>query len=395
MIVALKSEGARLPSLSMLLFLSILLTIGVTFIHSASTAGEVPFPGSLARLQLVRIAIGVAFLLICLRIDYRRFESLATPLYFVGLLLLLVLLGLKPFRDEPSRWFYLPGFALQPSELLKLFTVLSLAKALKPGHEPGRTPWLRALFLTLVPTAMIALQPDLGTALVLPPLFFVMSFVAGIERRTLLLIAGVGLALMPIGWFGLHPYQKDRILVFLDPNNPALARDDGYQIRQSLTAIGSGGVHGSGLYQGTQNRLNYLPEDHNDFIFAIIGEEWGLVGTASVLALFLLLYLSALGIAFRTREPFGRLVVVGMTTHLAFQTLVNVAMTMGLAPVTGLPLPFVSYGGSSLLTSIASLGVVLGVGMRPVRIIAPDGLRSGRAHVLSGGTAAGARGHAG
>ncbi|MGE3165318.1 MAG: rod shape-determining protein RodA [Planctomycetota bacterium] len=384
-------SGARLPSVSMLLFFLMLLGVGVLFIHSASTAGEVPFPGALARQQLIRIAIGFVFLLLCLRVDYRRLEAFATPLYVFGLVLLIVLIGLKPFRSEASRWFYLPGFALQPSELLKIFTALLLAKVLKPTHEQAPRPWLRPLLIVLVPTGLIALQPDLGTALVLPPLFFTMSYVAGVSRRRLALIALVGLALMPAGWFVLHPYQKDRILVFLDPSHPSLARDDGYQIRQSLTAIGSGGVFGCGLYQGTQNRLNYLPEDHNDFIFAIIGEEWGLVGTGAVLGLFLLLYLSALGIAFRTREPFGRLLVIGMTTHLAFQTLVNVAMTMGLAPVTGLPLPFVSYGGSSLLTSIASLGVVLGVGMRPVRIVAPDGLRSGRALVLSGSATGGVR----
>lgn len=378
--------GAGLPSLSMLFFLLVLLGVGVLFIHSASTAGDEPFPGRLAKLQLIRIAVGGLGLMMFLRLDYRKLELLAGPLFLCGLVLLLILIGLKPFRDGPSRWFYLPGFALQPSEMMKLYSVLILARILKASYNAGPGPdWGPALITIAIPTVLIAMQPDLGTALVLPPIFASMYWVAGGQARVLGRLTILATLLVPLGWFVLQDYQKERILVFLDPDNPTYARDDGYQIRQSLIAIGNGGIEGRGLYEGTQNRLNYLPEDHNDFIFAIIGEEWGLIGTLSVCGLFLCLFLSAAGIAYRTREPFGRLVAIGMTTHLAFQTTINLAMTMGLAPVTGLPLPFMSYGGSSLFSSLAAIGIVLGIGMRPVRIIDPDGLRAGSSPILTGG----------
>lgn len=383
--VAALLRGARLPSVTMLLSLAALCAIGVLYIHSATTAGEVPFPGPQARAQLLRMAVGLGFLVLFLRLDYRRLEEWAGLLYAAGIGLLLLLIALKLWRTVPSRWLHLPGFALQPSELMKIFTVLLLARTLKPiGRRTDRYRTLWPWLVGGVPTLLVMLQPDLGTALVLPPVLLAMLWTSGMPARSLVALCLTGAALLPLGWWGLHDYQKSRILVFLEPDNPAHARVGGYQLRQSIIALGSGGWTGRGLYEGTQNRLDYLPEDHNDFIFSIIGEEWGLVGTLGVLALFLFLYLSCLKIAYRTREPYGRLVVVGLCTYLAFQTLVNLAMTMGLAPVTGLPLPFVSYGGSSLLTSLAAAGIILGVGMRPVRIVSPDGLRSGRSPVVHG-----------
>ena len=223
---------------------------------------------------------------------------------------------------------------------------------------------------------MVAVQPDLGTALVLVPVLFAMLWASGASLARLSRYGVLGLFAAPFGWFFLADYQVRRLLVFLDPYAPEV-REASYQIRQSMTAIGSGGVQGAGLYRGTQNTLEYLPEDHNDFIFAVIGEEWGLLGTLGLLVVFMLLFLSCYGIAYRTREPFGRLVVVGITTQLAFQTLINLAMTTGIAPVTGLPLPFVSFGGSALFVSLASIGIVLGSGMRPVRIVTPDGRTAG------------------
>ena len=193
---------------------------------------------------------------------------------------------------------------------------------------------------------------------------------------------------MPLGLLFLKPYQLSRLKVFLQPfglfNELDMAQAAGYQVKQSIIAIGSGGPTGPGLHDGSQNYLGYLPEDHNDFIFAVIGEEWGLVGTLLVVSLYCLLYLSCLGIAYRTREPLGRLIVVGITVSLVFQTCVNLGMTVGIAPVTGLPLPFISYGGTSLLNSIASIGIVLGIGMRPVRLVAPDGLRPGSSPMARG-----------
>ncbi|MFQ5655350.1 MAG: FtsW/RodA/SpoVE family cell cycle protein [Planctomycetota bacterium] len=362
----------------MLLFLFLLLTAGTIFVDSASSGGEVPFPGALTRNHMVRIAVGLAALLLFLTIDYRRLDSLAPPLYLGGIGMLLYLLAVKLARGGVARWLVLPGFQLQPSEVVKLFTVLLVARMLKPVARPrGKWKPVAPYLVVALPCVLVASQPDLGTALVLPPTLVAMLWVGGVSGRRLLLPIGVALLLMPLGWLFLQDYQKERLLVFVQPDTQELAQGAGYQVKQSITAIGSGGWTGKGLYLGSQNYLEYLPEDHNDFIFGVIGEEWGLLGTMTVVLLYLCLYLSCLGVAYRTREPFGRLVVAGITAQLAFQTIVNLAMTIGLAPVTGLPLPFISFGGSSLLTSLASVGIVLGIGMRPVRMLNPDGLRAG------------------
>ncbi len=370
--------GTRLPSITMLTFLIALLAIGSIFVHSASTGGEVPFPGPLTRLHLFRVVFGCGFLLVFVLVHYRILEDLCTPLYLFGLGLLGYLLFKKFFLGVGiERWLRFGFVNLQPGEVIKLCTVLMLAKVLKPvGRNPGAVDRALPLVLVGVPFAMVAVQPDLGTALVLVPILFAMLWTSGASLGRLARLALTGLVIAPLGWFFLAEYQVRRVLVFLDPYGSEV-REASYQIRHSMTAIGSGGLEGAGLYRGTQNTLEYLPEDHNDFIFAVIGEEWGLIGTLGVLLIFVLLFLSCYGIAYRTREPFGRLVVVGITTQLAFQTLVNLAMTTGIAPVTGLPLPFVSFGGSALFVSLASIGIVLGIGMRPVRIMTPDGLTDG------------------
>lgn len=373
--------GTRLPSITLLTFLGALLAIGILFVHSATVTEGTAFPSPTARNHMLRVGFGLGFLVLFLVIHYRVLEDLSTPLFILGLSFLGYLLFKKFATGGVVRWIRILGFFnLQPSELVKLFTVVLLARVLKPaGRAYGHFDHLVPLGIVAIPLLMVALQPDLGTALVLPPVLIAMLWASGVSVPRLLSYLGCGTALIPLGWFFLHDYQKQRLLVFLDPYDPAVA-EASYQVRQSMTAIGSGGASGRGYLEGDHKVLGYLPEDHNDFIFAVIGEEWGLWGTLLVVALFLLLYLSCLGIAFRTREPFGRLLVVGITTQLAFQTFINLAMTTGLAPVTGLPLPFVSFGGSSLLGSLASIGIVLGVGMRPVRIAHPDGLSAGTSH---------------
>lgn len=373
--------GTRLPSVTLLTFLVALLAIGILFVHSATVTEDVGFPSPVARNHILRVAFGFSFLVLFLVLHYRILEDLSIPLYLVGIALLVYLLARRAVTGDVERWIRLFGFFnLQPSELIKLFTVILLARVLKPaGRTSGSFDHLVPLGIVAFPLLLVALQPDLGTALVLPPILLAMLWTAGISTRRLLLYVAIGLLVVPIAWFGLHDYQRQRLLVFMDPFDPALA-EASYQVRQSMTAIGSGGLTGMGYLEGNHKVLGYLPEDHNDFIFAVIGEEWGLAGTLGVTALFFLLFASCYGIAFRTREPFGRLLVVGITTQLAFQTFINLAMTTGLAPVTGLPLPFVSFGGSSLLGSLASIGIVIGVGMRPVRIIHPDGLMAGTSH---------------
>ncbi len=371
-------QRSELPSFSVLFFLASLLFLGTLYVHSATSGDEARFPGPFARLHLFRMAFGSSFFGLFLVIHYRRLRDFALPLYLLGLGMLFYLLGLKFMTGGVVRWVRFLGIMnLQPSELMKVFAVLYLAILLEPTRrrrtlsEDGY-----AVAVVMVPTLLIALQPDLGTSLVLVPGLVAMLWASGIPKRRLLAFFSIGSLLVPVAWFALHEYQRMRLLVFLNPYNEAV-REQSYQLRQSLISIGSGGVNGAGLFAGEHNALGYLPADHNDFIFAVIGEEWGLWGTLTLLLLYTLLYLSCYGIAYRTREPFGRLVVVGLTTQLAFQTFVNLAMTVGMAPVTGLPLPLMSLGGSSLLSSLAAVGLILGIGMRPVRILVPDGLRAG------------------
>jgi rod shape determining protein RodA len=225
---------------------------------------------------------------------------------------------------------------------------------------------------------MVAAQPDLGTALVLAPVLLAILWVAGasIETFARLGIAGGLLGAIGLRWF-LEDYQRERLLVFFGRAGEGSA--DGYQLAQSMIAIGSGGPTGKGLFLGVHHDLGYLPEDHNDFIFGVIGEEWGLLGTLLVVALHCALYLLVLRVAWQSREPFGRLAAVGICAWLASQTIVNLGMTLGLLPVTGLPLPFVSFGGTSMMVTMLALGIVIAIALRPVESLHPGGLRSGTA----------------
>ena len=373
-------ENTRLSTALTLFFLAGLLLVGGLFVHSASAVDGEAFPSRLAQRHFALVGIGLGLMVLFVGVRPRGLVLLAPPLYAIGIALLVYLLYDKYAHNHlVSRWIHLPGFTLQPSELMKLFTVLAVAMLLTPWHRPLQGlghlwPWL----VVGVPTLLIARQPDLGTAVVLPVTLIAMLWTAGISPRRIVAYLATAVAAIPVAWFFfLHDYQQRRVLVFLDPEYDASATGASYQIHQSLIAIGSGGPTGKGYLKGPQNTLDVLPEEHNDFIFGVIGEEWGLVGTLTVVALFGGLYLSCLAVAYGTRDPFGRLTIVGITSWLAFQTAVNLAMTIGLAPVTGLPLPFVSAGGSSLVSCLAAIGIVLAIGLRPTWQVQPDGLSAG------------------
>lgn len=218
-----------------------------------------------------------------------------------------------------------------------------------------------------VPFLLVMKQPDLGTSLVFMAIFFGMIFVCGVNLRLLGGIFGVGLACMPILWHFLKDYQKMRIMVFMDPNVDPLG--SGYHIIQSKIAIGSGMLFGKGLFGGTQSQLNFLPENHTDFIFAVVGEELGFIGAAFLLLLYLVVLWRGIKIARDASDMFGRLLAVGITSMLAFHVLVNVGMTTGIMPVTGIPLPFMSYGVSSLTTNILSIAILLNIHMRKQKLL--------------------------
>jgi rod shape determining protein RodA len=256
-------------------------------------------------------------------------------------------------------------FTFQPSELVKVFLVLSLARYFTETHREGGLRFrdlLIPLVMVVIPFALIAKQPDLGTALVL---FFVASaliFASGFPLKTLLVITGAGVIAMPIGWIFLKDYQKIRVITLLNPDFDPLGA--GYHSWQSKIAIGSGGFWGKGWLAGTQSGLNFLPEKHTDFIFAVFAEEWGFVGTAALIVLYLVLVLRGIYIAYASKDRLGCLIAAGVVAMLSVYILFNIGMTVGLTPVVGLPLPLFSYGGSSMLATMVAIGLLLNIRMR-------------------------------
>lgn len=306
------------------------------------------------------ILVGVVSCLGIAATNYRRWMDLAAIAYVlsVGLLVLVLLAG--TVRLGATRWLSLFGLSLQPSELAKLSTVWLLARyvAGQPTPLPRRVFWT-SLAMAMGPALLIFLQPDLGSASILGAIWLGVVWVAGASRLTLGRCLAGGLALLPVGWHVLKAYQRDRLLAFINPNADPLGA--GYTIIQSTIAIGSGGLWGRGWFAGTQNQLSFLPERHSDFIFSVIGEEWGLGGCVLVIGLFGWLLARIGGLALRTAEPQGRYLAVGVFTWIAYQAFVNMGMVMGVLPVVGVPLPFISYGGSSMLVLWVAMGLLQSV----------------------------------
>jgi rod shape determining protein RodA len=309
---------------------------------------------------------------VILVVPYRWVVERAYLLYLVGLVSLVAVLVVGRSTHGATRWFRLGPMDVQPSEFIKIILILTLARYIRFRTSHRTFRGLAAPFLlTLVPMALILKQPDLGTALLLIPILFSMLYVAGAQARHLVLIVVLGVAAMvPVYQFVLKDYQRRRVDVFLsfDRKLDALElQNEHYHKVQSAIAVGSGGLLGRGLF--VEDPV-HVPEPTTDFIFTVVAERWGFAG---VLLLFLVqvgLLASLAAIAIRTREPSGKLVVVGILALFAVQFLVNVSMTVGMAPITGLTLPFVSYGGSSLLSSLVAAGFALNVGMRPGFVLA-------------------------
>ena len=235
----------------------------------------------------------------------------------------------------------------------------------------GKLDTFKSLLLPVlyvgIPIGLVFLQPDLGTSLVYIAIFVGMLFISGIKTRLIKIIAGTAFLLMPLGWFVLKEYQKQRILVFLNPDIDPFG--SGYHIIQSKIAIGSGLIFGKGIFNGTQSQLNFLPENHTDFIFSVIGEEFGFVGCIVVLLLLFMLIYRSIQVAYTCNDNFGMLLATGIGTMFAFEVLVNVGMTIGIMPVTGIPLPFLSYGVSALTTNMLSIGILLNIAMQRTKYI--------------------------
>lgn len=358
---------------SLVVALVLLIAIGVAFIYSATHRGDLadgaPAPSFHTRQVGWALLGGLAFLF-CVVLDYRRWRDAAGWLYAVSLVLLVLVLFVGRKVYGATRWLSFFGVQLQPSEFAKLALILVVARFLgRPGRNLRHPMTLVGSLLFLAPPFwLIVREPDLGTALVLVPVMFLVWFVAGIPIRHLALLALGGLLLLPVGWKSMTDYQRERIRVFLDPGRDPLGA--GWNKIQSEIAVGSGRLWGKGYLEGKQNVLGFLPRTvaPTDFVYSVIAEEKGFVGSAIVLLLYAVVLTSGIRAAVAARDKVGRLMAVGISGLLFCQVFVNIAMTIGLLPITGLPLPLISYGGSSMLSTLAGLGITQSVYTRRYQV---------------------------
>jgi rod shape determining protein RodA len=346
----------------MLLLAALLLAaVGLATVHSASSELTIDY---LPR-QAVWVGVGLLALVVMFAIDYQTLTKFSVLIYLAGLAALIAVLFMGSVRGGARSWFGFGSFGVQPSEFAKLTTAVLLARFLAGANR--RYLRLREIMLACgivaVPMALIVLQRDLGSALMFLPLLAGMLFVAGVRWQ--LVVAALVLALIAgaILWnFVMLDYQKTRVMTFLDPGREPLGA--GYQLRQSKIAVGSGQIAGRGYMQGTQSQLRFLPARHTDFVFAVLAEEWGFFGIVGVLVLYSVYIFNGALVAGRARDRTGILLVIGLLSGFGFHVLYNTAMVVGLVPITGIPLPFLSYGGSFTLANFMAAGMILGVDFR-------------------------------
>lgn len=340
-----------------------LCALGVATIYSATFDAN-NGPSHRYVVQMYAIGIGAVAMLVTLSLDYRTFTD-KSHLVYVGILALLLYVLLFGHEGKGARrWIALGSFTLQPSEFAKAAVALVLAKFFGEtrGALRGTTLVIGGI-LTLIPIALIAKEPDLGTAVTIVPIFLAIAYLAGMPMRFLGILAIAAIVAAPIAWkFALKDYQKSRISTFLDPSQDA--KGAGYQQIQARITVGSGGLSGKGFKQGTQGQLRFLPEVDNDFVFSVLAEEHGFMGVIAALGLYLFVILRTLEAARLSKDRLGSYLVLGVLASFTFQVIYNVTMSAGLAPVKGLTLPLMSYGGSSMIATLAGFGLVLNVRMR-------------------------------
>ena len=340
--------------------------IGAASLYSAAGGALDPW----ASRHLARFGFALTVLLVVALIDVRRWYDFSYILYGIGLVLLLMVEIIGQVGMGAQRWIDLGFMRLQPSELMKIAVVMALARYYQgvPAEDAARLKTLVIpVVIVLLPVGLVLLQPDLGTSLMIVMAAAAVIFVAG--APVWLYLAGIisAVAAVPVAWQFLHDYQKQRVLTFLDPSRDPLGA--GYHITQSKIAIGSGGIEGKGFLEGTQSRLNFLPEKQTDFIFTLWVEETGLIG--GIIMILLLGAIMAYGyyICFQCKHIYGRLLVFGLTTNFALYAFINISMVMGLIPVVGAPLPLVSYGGTAMLAAMISFGLICSTsGSREIRL---------------------------
>ena len=340
--------------------------IGVALLYSSGGKSWSPWAGP----QLARFGVGLCLMMVIALTDIRVWLHIAYPLYAVMLFLLLVVEVMGHIGMGAQRWINLGFFVIQPSELMKITLTLALAKyfhglSLDEIAHPIRL--VLPLAMVFAPVGLVLLQPNLGTALLLTLASGAIFFAGGVRWWKFVIVIVLAAAILPIGWHHLHAYQKARLMTFMNPDADRLGH--GYNIMQSKIALGSGGLFGRGFGQGPQSQLQFLPEKHTDFIFVVLGEEFGMLGALFLLFLYFLLMAYGFMIALTCRNQFGRLAAFGLTVTFFLYVFVNVAMVTGTIPVVGIPLPLVSYGGTAMLTLLIGCGLLLSISVhRDMRI---------------------------
>jgi rod shape determining protein RodA len=361
--------------------LLILLVFGLVVLASASSSISSD-PYFYLKKQIITITLGIVAILVIIRYEYIELRRYSWFLYGLSVLLLILVLVLGEEVRGTTGWISIgPLPAVQPAEFTKILLIISFADFLyrRKGELNTLKEMLPCFAYMGLPFFLIMLQPDLGTALVYIAIILVMMYIAGANPKILFGLLGAGILSLVLIFlahihFGLplplEDYQINRLIVFLDPYNDGQGgRGPGWNTIQSLVAIGSGGLTGKGLFNGTQVQLNFLPEHHTDFIYAVIGEELGFIGAAFVILLYGILILRAINISFNSKELYGTLIVLGITAMWLFHIFESIGMSIGLMPVTGIPLPFLSYGGSSMLTNLIAVGVILNINIRGRKIV--------------------------
>jgi rod shape determining protein RodA len=342
----------------LLILLCVTAAVGIAMLYSAANGSWTPW----ALRQLARFAVSVGLLFVVALTDIRVWLRFAYPIYLVALALLVAVELIGASGMGAQRWIDLGFFNLQPSEIMKIASVLALARYFHSAtlEDVGRPLYLIVpVVMILAPAALVLKQPDLGTAIMLITAGGAVLFAVGVRLWKFAIVLAAGLGAMPVVWSMMRPYQQQRILTFLDPESDPLGA--GYHILQSKIALGSGGLFGKGFMKGTQSHLNFLPEKQTDFIFTMLAEEFGLTGGLALLALYMLLIVYGFAISLRSHNQFGRVLGIGLTVTVSLYVFINAAMVMGLVPVVGVPLPLISYGGTAMLSVMIAFGLLISI----------------------------------
>jgi rod shape determining protein RodA len=340
--------------------------IGILSLYSAAASGYPPVQPPIYAKQVVFFGLGILAAATVALVDYRRWLEYAWILYALCVLSLIAVLVLGRITSGAQRWLHLGPIAFQPSELAKWAMILAMGRFFQEhpsarGYYTLRDVVCPSGAIALL-VGLVVLEPDLGSAILLLLASVSMIVFAGLRLRSLLKVVTLGLVALPFLWRMLAGYQRNRIMTFLDPQRDPLGA--GYHVTQSKIAIGSGGIFGKGFLRGTQSQLQFLPEHHTDFAFSVLAEEWGFVGCLALLGLFFLLLMYGIQVAYRAGDSVGRLLALGVVAFFFWPIIINIGMTLGLVPVVGVALPFISYGGSALITSMMAVGLLVNVHMR-------------------------------